>query len=172
MGDLTQHFSRYEVEGSHTARANRILNRMGDHHVISMVALLASLVEPARTKFAAIHGETPFDVTSGYRSEALNAAVDGAEDSQHMYAEALDFKPAGVDRMELWRVLLDMRRSGFPIDQAMVYENTGHVHVSHTLRRENRGEFRVKCSDAAAAKAKYGTRYPHWKDYDGPLKSA
>ena len=170
MGDLTQHFSRHEVEQSATARRLNIPNRMGEHHVVSMVALLAALVEPARARFAAIHGERPFEVTSGYRSAKLNASVGGAENSQHVRAEALDIKPVGVDRMELWRVLLDMKQSGFPFDQAMIYENTGHVHISHTLRRENRGELRVKCADKATAKAQYGTRYPHWKDYDGPLK--
>lgn len=56
--------------------------------------------------------------------------------------------------------------AGLPVDQAIIYEDTGHIHVSHTIRQDNRREVRVHVIDATL----YGTEYPLWEDYNGPLK--
>lgn len=106
----------------------------------------------------------PLLVTSGYRSVAVNAAVGGARKSQHLVGEAADVIPVR-GRMRAWLELLDLvRGQGLPIDQAIIYEGAPHIHVSHTTRRKNRGEFLVDLVGSDL--------YPSWDSYDGPLKRA
>ena len=78
-------------------------------------------------------------VTSGYRSPAVNEAVDGSATSQHMKGEAVDLV---VDGVASERVAALIVRSGIPFDQLIWYapERGGHVHVSLSATRANRGQ--------------------------------
>lgn len=168
MGDLTPHFDRAEVERSETAEKRGISNRMGPAEERAMVALLLSVVEPLRMRL----GGKALRVTSGFRSQALNDAIKGkpGSTSQHIRGEALDLMFwDGSDRMPIYEELQHMAAQGFPIDQAIVYDDgKPHVHISATTRRDPRGVFNVKV--AASERGRYGTLYPDWNTYDGPLK--
>lgn len=78
-------------------------------------------------------------VTSGYRSPAVNEAVDGSATSQHMKGEAVDLV---VDGIASDRVAALIVKSGIPFDQLIWYapERGGHVHVSLSAQRANRGQ--------------------------------
>lgn len=72
--------------------------------------------------------------TSGWRSKRVNRKVGGAESSQHMKGEAVDFIIDGATSEEIAAMFL---RSGVPFDQIVWYavSNKPHLHVSFTSDR-------------------------------------
>lgn len=78
-------------------------------------------------------------VTSGFRTPAVNEVVGGSATSQHMSGEAADIMVSGLSAVELATAIIRLR---LPFDQLIWYdlERGGHVHVSLTVRRANRGE--------------------------------
>lgn len=98
--------------------------------------LVARVLDPLRSSLG-----RPVSVTSGYRSVAVNQAIGGAGESQHMTGEAADIKVAGLTAVELARRVNDL---GLPFDQLIWYapERGGHVHVSHAADRAPRREVR------------------------------
>lgn len=88
----------------------------------------------------------PLRITSGYRSAALNRALGGSRTSQHVLGEAADLKVEGLSAEALaWAIL----ESKVPFDQLIWYAPSrgGHVHLSYTERRANRGEVRYAPPD-------------------------
>lgn len=78
-------------------------------------------------------------VTSGFRTPAVNEAVRGSATSQHLSGEAADIMVSGLSAVELATAIIRLR---LPFDQLIWYapERGGHVHVSLTVRRPNKGE--------------------------------
>lgn len=93
--------------------------------------LVAVVLDPWRSARGA-----PLIATSGFRSEAVNAAVGGADGSQHTLGEAADVVASGLSSEQLAREFLDL---GIPFDQVVWYDSKPHVHVSWTDRRAARG---------------------------------
>ena len=58
---------------------------------------------------------SPLMITSGYRPPAVNRAVGGASDSQHIQGLAIDFKPApgGITLNQLCDCLFELRCNGY-----------------------------------------------------------
>ena len=83
--NLTDHFTLEEMVFSQTALRKGIPNHPDVQHVSNLKALCERVLEPIRTLIG-----KPIFVTSGYRSEALNAAVGGSKSSQHMEGLAAD----------------------------------------------------------------------------------
>jgi D-alanyl-D-alanine dipeptidase len=86
-------------------------------------ALIDNVLDPARAEFG-----LPVRVTSGYRSQAVNAKIGGAKNSQHTRGEAADLQCA--DNKKLFDIL---RKQG-KFDQ-LIWEfgddkQPKHVHVS------------------------------------------
>lgn len=82
---MTPHFSLRELTFSATAAARNIDNTPGPDALESLGRLALDVLEPLREAFGA-----PLTVTSGFRSKALNAALKGAVNSQHLAGEAAD----------------------------------------------------------------------------------
>lgn len=124
-------WAEFEVTGQSDLRA---ANRLPDWAKPRILALVQTVLDPLRR-----HLGRPIRITSGFRSQALNERIRGAPKSQHMRGEAADFKVLGMDSREVVNVIGRLR---LPIDQAIWYDPGigGHVHVSHTLDRDNRGE--------------------------------
>lgn len=130
----------------------KIANNIPPDIVPRLWCLCASVLQPLRDKIGSI------EITSGFRTEQINMLAGGSKSSQHLQAEAADLKPRKASADEAWAELLRMGEAGFPIDQAIYYvETTGHIHVSHTTRKENRRQFLVKTKDRG---------YIKWKEYD------
>ena len=90
-----------------------------------------NVFEPVRNYF-----RVPINVNSFYRSPAVNKAVGGAVNSQHVLGEAIDMDSSGVSDRELF----DYIRKNLQFDQ-VILEPTW-VHVS--LREHgNRGQVLV-----------------------------
>lgn len=103
----------------------------------------------------------PLRVTSGYRSPEVNDAIGGSRTSQHARGEAADVIPVN-GRPQAWAHLLRLMAAPalLPIDQAILYEDAPHIHVSYTQRYPPRRELLVHCRDG---------RYVAWASYAGAL---
>jgi hypothetical protein len=83
--NITMHFTIDELYASATAKARGIQNKPGVPEIINLVYLAAYVLEPLREAM----GE-PIKIGSGYRCPALNRAVGGVANSQHMKGQAAD----------------------------------------------------------------------------------
>ena len=83
---LTENLSLAEVTKSATAIRMNIANTPSATHLIALKEVSKNIFQPCREHFG-----KPLAVTSGYRSEALNEAINGSKTSQHSKGEALDF---------------------------------------------------------------------------------
>ena len=128
-----KHFRIEEFEASPTAESMGIDNTMPAEARRAVERLVEAVLDPLREEFA-----MPIYVNSGYRSAALNAAVGGVANSQHLRGEAADITSGTREgNMRLWRLLRKMR---LPVDQAINEHNYAWIHVSHRALH-NRGEF-------------------------------
>lgn len=82
---LTSNLSLAEVTKSATAIRKGIANTPTATHLIALKEVSKNIFQPCREHFG-----KPLAVTSGYRSEALNEAINGSKRSQHSKGEALD----------------------------------------------------------------------------------
>jgi hypothetical protein len=123
---LTKHFSLSEFISSETA-LKREIDNSPPADIQKQLQLTAAGLERVR----ACLGDRPIKINSGYRCHALNAAVGGAKNSQHVRGEAVDFVcPDFGSPLEICYALQpNIKMLG--IDQ-LIMEGTW-VHVSFTL---------------------------------------
>lgn len=139
---LLPYFTLDELTDSPTASKQDIDNTPGAQETASLIAICKKLLTPIREHYA-----LPMRITSGYRCEALNKAVGGAERSYHLYGKAIDFKIMGVDNLIVARWL---ETGPLSFDQ-MILEyhqpnilNAGWIHISYDDLIVNRGEIWTK----------------------------
>lgn len=84
---LSEHFHLAEFTRSDTAQRRGIDNTPSLSVVVRLSGLCHNVLEPLR-RFA----NQPITISSGYRSKALNTAVGGVSNSQHMTGEAADIQ--------------------------------------------------------------------------------
>ena len=82
---LTPHFKLSEFIKSSTATARKIDNTPSQEVISNLQALCQNVLEPLREYF-----NCPIIIGSGFRSPALNKAVGGVKNSQHMTGQAAD----------------------------------------------------------------------------------
>ncbi len=120
-GMLSPNFSLAEFIESDTATRLRIRNAPPPK-VLARLYNTAAGMEGVRR----VLGNIPILVTSGYRSPALNKAVGGSANSDHMDGDACDFKaPDAGTPLEICHLLV---KSGIKFDQ-LIEEGTW-VHIS------------------------------------------
>lgn len=132
---LSNNFKLEEFTRSQKAKTDKIDNSLDPdnpkHQVIiqNIRALVEKVLQPLRDRAGTLN------VTSGYRCPALNKALDGSPDSQHMYGQAADIVPGGpnVTRADLIQFAI---QDNLPFDQLIcyTYKNKNHLHVSHGPR--------------------------------------
>ncbi len=126
---LSKNFWLSELIKSDTALRYGIDNVPQDQNIIENLRLLANnILQPCRDKFG------PIRPTSGYRNPTVNMlAGSRAQNSQHIYGQAVDFEIAGVPNYKVaeWiktnlvydQLILECYTEGIP--------NSGWVHCSY-----------------------------------------
>ena len=79
------HFTIEELCASETAKKKGIDNKPNMQQMINLVYLAAYVLEPLRVAM-----NEPIKIGSGFRSQALNKAVGGVNNSQHLKGQAAD----------------------------------------------------------------------------------
>lgn len=124
-----KYFSIPELTASSTARRLKIDNTPSREVVGRLTLLVENVLDPLREAYG-----QPIVVTSGYRCPALNKAVGGVKNSQHMAGEAADIRTVS-DKPEDNRRLFDLCRTlKLPFDQLIDEYGYNWIHVSFSPR--------------------------------------
>ena len=121
---LSEHFELNEFTRSATADRLHIDNSIPEELIPNLKNLCQQVLEPLREHFG-----IPIVVSSGYRCPALNRAVGGVSNSQHLTGEATDIVMPNLTEAFHW--LID----NVPFDQ-LGFESKGTtkwIHVSCKL---------------------------------------
>ena len=121
---ISKNFCLSEFTRSDTAKRLGINNDNVDMEVVLNLAFLCHMVlQPLRDRFG------PITISSGFRTKALNQAVGGAPNSQHLMGEAADIslptKAKGEEYYEFMKTL--------PVFDQLIWERsrgTYWIHVS------------------------------------------
>jgi len=93
-------------------------------------ALCANILQPLRDALG-----TPLKINSGYRCPALNAAINGAKNSQHMTGQAADIIDFTNGNQFLFKKIKEL---DIPFDQLIDEFGFRWVHVSYDPSRNRR----------------------------------
>ena len=127
-----KYFTIKELCRSTKAKKLGIDNTPTEKAVENMTRLINIVLDPLREAY----GEA-ITVNSGYRSPALNKAVGGAKNSQHMTGEAVDIT---VGNKEGNKWLFEYIKNNLPYDQLIDEYDYSWVHVSIDADMCNRRE--------------------------------
>ena len=125
-----KHFTIDELCRSDTAQRKGINNMPTDNVRKNLTELVDNVLDPLREWYG-----KPIRVNSGYRCPALNKAVGGVANSQHLTGQAADIDVN--DRSENRRLMKHIE-DNLDFDQ-LIWENGGAwVHVSYRPDGRNR----------------------------------
>lgn len=125
---ISKNFSMREFTKSQTATRLGIDNNPTEEHTQNIVALVENTLQPIRDVFG------PVNLSSGYRSDALNEAIGGSKRSQHSKGQAADFEVSGMANIELAEGIVG---SGIEFDQLILEfpdvndPEAGWIHISY-----------------------------------------
>lgn len=158
---LSDHFRLYEFIRSRMAKARGIPNDIPEDVIVANLRhLCRRVLEPVR-----MLAGCPVKISSGYRSRALNKAVGGAPQSQHLVGQAADFIVPSSDIVGLAYAI--QSAGDIDYDQCILEERereTGHplgpwsrwIHISHQAHGGNRGEILTKSVTAQGTRREWG----------------
>lgn len=93
--------------------------------------LIDNILDPLRRAYG-----KPIIVNSGYRCTALNTAVGGVPNSQHLTGHAADITGGNkAENKKLWELI---KKLDLPIDQCIDESSLSWVHVSYDKTRNRR----------------------------------
>lgn len=132
---LSKHLSLAELIRSESAKRLGISNMPTAQHLENFKKLAENVFEPVRNHF-----KIPIHISSGYRSQALNAAIGGSLSSQHCKGEALDLDMDGTSITN--KQVFDYIKDNLNFDQ-LIWEfgsasNPDWVHVSYSASGKQR----------------------------------
>lgn len=119
---LTAHFTLDEFLRSQTATRFNISNDPDGHTRINLQRLSEAL-ESIRTAL----GSRSIQITSGYRSKALNDRIGGSTTSAHMDGRAADIVVRGMTPLQAARAI---QGSGIVLDQVILEGSWVHVGIA------------------------------------------
>ena len=131
---ISKNFTLEELCASATAKAKGIRNNPGQTDIINLCALVHNVLQPLRNWWG-----RPIKIGSGFRSIALNNAVGGVCNSQHMRGEAADLCIEGD--LKQGREWFNWIKNHCDFDQ-LIWEHNAKgsywVHVSYRADGKNR----------------------------------
>ena len=101
---ISKNFTLAELTKSNTATRLGISNTPDKEGIHKLRLLATELLQPLRNAVGALR------VTSGYRSESLNKAIGGSNNSQHTKCEAVDLqfvKRGKMDNMKIFDAIIN-----------------------------------------------------------------
>ena len=126
---LSKHFTLNEFTSSESAKRAGISNMPTAEHIENLKKLCENILEPIREHFG-----FPINISSGYRSKALNRLIGGSSSSQHSLGQAVDLDFDGIDEATN-KDLFEFAKKNLVFDQ-MIWEfgdnnNPSWVHISY-----------------------------------------
>ena len=147
---ISKNFTLAELTKSNTATRLGISNTPDKEGIHKLRLLATELLQPLRNAVG------PLRVTSGYRSESLNAAIGGSNKSQHTKCEAVDLqfvKRGSMDNMRIFNAIVTL---GLDFDQLILEfggatadndsDNPDWIHISWKIK-DNRRQILVAYKD-------------------------
>ena len=121
---LSNNFLLSEFVRSATAKRKNIYQQFTIelNVLINIICLTNNLLQPLRE----IVG--PINITSGYRCKEVNTIVGGANSSQHLYGQAVDFVCK-----DFLKAISFIKNKTF--DQLIIYDSFIHVSLTTSLNR-------------------------------------
>jgi len=156
MTQLSANLTLVEVTKSSTAKRLGIDNIPTAEHLVNLKLVAQNIFQPIREHF-----QKPINVSSGYRSKALNDATPGSSaTSQHCSGEALDLDQDSMTTGITNKMVFDYIKNNLNFDQ-LIWEfgddnNPDWVHVSY----ESTGRQRKQILKAVRVNGK--TTYKPW----------
>lgn len=118
---ISKNFNYEEFEFSQDANELCIDNHIPSEKIrFSIRLLVLNLLEPLREIV-----QRPIILNSGYRCPALNKAIGGAKNSQHLIGEASDIRCGSA--LEVLHLAQIVKRHELPFDQMILYESILHL---------------------------------------------
>ena len=111
---ISKNFTLAELTKSNTATRIGISNTPDKEGIHKLRLLATELLQPLRNAVG------PLRVTSGYRSESLNAVIGGSNKSQHTKCEAVDLQFVKRGRMDNMRIFNAIVTLGLDFDQLIL----------------------------------------------------
>lgn len=128
--NLTEHFTFEELTRTDIADLQAKNRKLAE----SLKGKIIRLAEWAEMLRAVL--KVPLIVTSGYRCEKLNERVGGSATSQHTKAEAIDFRPQGIEAEAAFKMLAASNAVSFG---QLIWEKRGgrpFLHIGMGSRRQ------------------------------------
>ena len=154
--NLSENLTLAEVIKSSTAKRLGIDNTPTTEHLANLKLVAQNIFQPIREHF-----QKPINVSSGYRSKALNDATPGSSaTSQHCSGEALDLDQDSMNTGVTNKMVFEFIKNNLNFDQ-LIWEfgtdqNPDWVHVSY----ESTGRQRKQILKAVRINGK--TTYKPW----------
>ena len=125
---ISQHLTLAELIRSESAKRLGISNMPTEEHIENLKQLAENIFEPIRNHFG-----SPIYISSGYRSQKLNAAIGGSMNSQHSRGMAIDIDMDGTDIKN--SAIFEYAKT-LPFDQLIwefgTKDNPDWVHISYS----------------------------------------
>ena len=133
---LSPHFSLEELTTTKTG----ISNIPHENDINQLRILCRDILEPLRDKI----GKPIIIVDSAFRSAAVNRAVGGVSNSQHLIGQAADIHSNYVSPLNIYRTIGSLVHDGqLNIGQCIIYRRSNFVHVSLPTKT-HKNEFIIK----------------------------
>ena len=143
--NLSKNFELQEFTISDTALRKHIDNKPNSYELINLTLLCTNLMQPIRDKVGRIK------VTSGFRSKALNIAINGSLTSQHSEGKACDFIALDTDMLKTFLWIKDNMEH----DQ-LIWEFGKWIHVSFNLKQNRKQCLEAYLVDGITKYRNYG----------------
>ncbi len=155
---ISKYISYNEAIKSQTAVRYGLDNNPTPKHLNAMQYVGTEIFDVIRKHFG-----VPIGVSSFYRGNELNKKIGGSKRSQHCFGEAIDID-ADIYGKITNKEIFDYIRENLEFDQLISeFPTDGEpawVHVSKTVRYENRGQILI------AKRVNKKTTYEYWTDTD------
>ena len=136
---IAKYFTLAEMCASDTAKAKGIKNQPTVTEVVNLTLLCTKVLDPLRKAMG------PIQISSGFRCAALNKAVGGVSNSQHMKGQAADINIKGD--IAYGKRLFAWIKANVEFDQLIWEKNAAGtvywIHVSYNLDGNRKKDFEL-----------------------------